>query len=110
MKGVIWCNKIEDGNIELQRMIDNYERMSYTTVSQVISKNNSRVVFDNGDVWEVRHPSEDVRGVRCNISYIDRTIDRYTVDTLIRKTMILTPYTAYKYFYPASKQDLEVEI
>lgn len=85
MKGVIWCNKIEDGNIELQRMID------------------------NGDVWEVRHPSEDVRGVRCNISYIDRTIDRYTVDTLIRKTMILTPYTAYKYFYPAS-QDLEVEI
>lgn len=111
MRGIIWCNKIEDGSIELERMINNYEQMGYEVNEYRKSQYYGSIVqFNNNDVWEVRQPNENNQGVRCNISYIDRTIDRYTVDTLIRHSMIATPYTAYKYFYPASEENIEVEI
>lgn len=93
---------MEDGNVELQRMIDNYIAMQHAITSQVISKNNSRVIFDNGDEWRVLTATENRRGIRCNIAYIDRTIDKHIVETVIQRTMVSMPYMAYKYFYPAS--------
>lgn len=97
MIGIIWTENIEAGNKKLEQMIEDYSQTKINMTSYMHSKYGSIVSFENGDRWRVVLPSDRRRGERCNIAYIDRTIDKKTVDEVIFPSLIRYPYTAYKY-------------
>lgn len=95
MKGVIWHNNNYSEALEqLEKIIKNYERMNIPIARQCSTKNNTSVIFENGDTWEVIAAIERSRGKRCNIAYVERNIDSNIYQTIICRTIIDFPFSA----------------
>ena len=76
-------------------MINRYEQMKIKVVKNYCSKyNNSYAEFENGDTWKVVKANDSARGQRCNIAYIERSIDYDTYRCIIAPKMFDSPYTA----------------
>lgn len=62
------------------------------------TRNGSFAKFDNGDYWTVRRASDNARGYRWNIAYIERCIDYNIFRTVIQPAGTLQPFTAIHLF------------
>lgn len=63
--------------------------------------------FTNGDFWSTASVSNNRYGRRCNVAYIDDTIDPEVVDTVIKPCVTLGPYYAYNYFHIWTEEELD---
>lgn len=97
MKGIIFCTTITDGNKQLQELIEQYNKCHIPIAEVCYSKNiNSFVEFKNGDTWKVVKANDSARGYRCNIAYIQRSIDYNVYRTIIAPKMFDFPYAAIR--------------
>lgn len=102
MIGIVWYNKLLDGQEKLKQIVQDYEKINVNTIQYILGSNNNKVSFDNGDTWYACPAKENQRGHRCNISYIDRTIDPEIIANVIKPITKMPPYAAFKYYWPNS--------
>ena len=97
MKGIIYCkdrNSVKyKGSLILKEIIKKYELLDIKG-SYVFSSNRITAEFSNGDKWTVIPASENNRGARCNIAYIERNIDYNVYTTVISPSVHDFPYSA----------------
>ena len=97
VKGIIWCNDIENGLKKLDSIIKDY-RLFYNINWREYSKDSNSIVFSNNDIWEVLTTKHNGYGVRCNISYIDHNIDKEYIESVIMPATISLPFNGIQYY------------
>lgn len=98
MKGLVWGYTFEDGCKKMDEIKENYLRYRYNVVKEHKGQTRYEIEFDNGDHWKVVRASENSRGCKANLSYVDMRIDYDFVDTIIRHCTCAGPWNAIKYF------------
>ena len=98
MKGVVWGSTFANASEKLTEIVDRYIKAGYEIENQVHSKNTHCVLFTNGDTWRAVRASDNARGNRCNISYIERDIDYNVYRTVVEPSTTLLPFTAIRFY------------
>ena len=99
MKGIIWGETTTRANEKLHQVMDEYENYKIANlVSWKKFNNGTTIQYDNGDIWVALSVSENSRGRRCNISYIDVRINPDIIQQLIIPCTTAAPYRAIQYF------------
>lgn len=94
MIGIVWGKTKERAIEELEKIKKNYIHRK----TDIIKKGKDYFEAQNGDVWRAVKADEYVRGYKCNISYIDKSIPQDIVRTNVIYSTMLYPYQAFKYF------------
>ena len=102
MKGIVWGNNFQIAKNKLKEIEEQYERLGYRPLTKRNSNSSNvyELVYANGDMWRAVSAKENVRGYRANVSYIDKSIPNYFIDTVIKPVTVSLPYNAIHYFYP----------
>lgn len=104
MKGVIWsCDRNGDGIDKLKYIIDRYEWSGIPALGITLSRNNAWAEFANGDVWRVAGASDNSRGIRSNIAWIDSRISQEMLETVVLRTLVSFNGPRYYEFYNAKE-------
>ena len=98
IRGIIWGSTLEEAKEELTRLKHNYLACHRTITHEVNSRLAGVVEFDDGDFWEARVPNEASCGIRCNISYVSRSIDPDLIDNIIAPCTSRSPFNALRYY------------
>lgn len=97
IKGIIYYESdFIKANEELKKIVDQYNFMNIPVEQCHYKKIGSYARFENGDTWQVVRANESARGYRCNIAYIERSIDYNTYRCIIAPKMIDFPYSGYR--------------
>ena len=98
MKGMVFGNTFKRAEIQLNKIVQDYEE--YHIFIEQQRKNNSslEIIFDNGDIWRARGISENIHGTRCNVAYIDNTIPLRIINEVIKPLVSAYPFQAYREF------------
>lgn len=99
MKGIIWGSSITRAQDQLKQVCYKYKIIGIKCKQERHSHYMSEIIFENGDLWIALKACENARGYRCNISYIDDSIDNDIVDRIIRPATRALPFDGIKYFY-----------
>lgn len=102
MRGIVWGSSFQIAKNKLKEIEEQYERLGYKPLTKRNgnASNTYELVYANGDMWQAVRVSENARGYKVNVSYIDRAIPDHLIDTIIKPATISPPYTAIHYFYP----------
>ena len=98
IRGIIWGSTLEEAKEELTRLKHNYLACHRTITHEVNSPLAGVVEFDDGDFWEARVPNEASCGIRCNISYVSRSIEPDLIDNIIAPCTSRSPFNALRYY------------
>lgn len=89
-------------NIEIFKHIDIFkeETISQQACIKKIKKTSCdyEIIFFNNDIWRIVPATKYSKGYRCNISLIDRDIEKSIISDIILPMTISTPYSAYNYY------------
>lgn len=97
MKGIIYYeSNFEKANEELKKIVDKYNRMQISVIRCYYKRIGSYAEFENGDTWQVVKANDSARGNRCNIAYIERSIDYDTYRYIIAPKMLDFPFSAFR--------------
>ena len=99
MKGIIWYyNNKERALEELQKIVKDYRKLN---ISADVCVTTSRICayFENGDSWHIVPCRESVRGMACNIGYIEYGTPMEVVERIIMPCIKSYPYQAYNYYF-----------
>lgn len=97
MKGIIYYeSSFEKANEELKKMVDRYNQMRIPANKCHYKRIGSYAEFENGDTWKVVKADDSARGYRCNVAYIERSIDYDTYRCIIAPKMIDFPFSALR--------------
>lgn len=95
IKGIIWYNSCFENALEqLNRIIQDYEYYACNYINLKTSKFDTCVEFENGDIWRIRKATENSRGYRCNVAYIERSIDYKTYREIVEPRLVEWPISA----------------
>lgn len=109
MKAVVWYNNNIETAKEFIKMQINRYKFARIEGRVVESKDYLRFYADNGDFWQTMPSRESSRGVKCNISYIERGIPEEIINCVIKPCTRAEPYNAIDY-YGYSEEDFECQI
>ena len=98
MKATIYGSTYERAFDKFEEIIEDYKSMRINPIRIVRSKSHAWVEFENGDCWRAARVSENCRGNRNNIAYVDHLISQEAVDTIIKPQLTLRPFTAIHYY------------
>lgn len=98
MKGIIWYNNRSRGEEKINEIINRYDIMGIRIIKELNSKNNSFVIFENGDIWRLVDITESAKGQKCNISFIEQGIKKDFINIIIKPCTTALPFTAYNYY------------
>ena len=98
MKGIVWYNNRSRGEEKISEIIYHYDFMGIGIIKQINSKNNSFVIFENGDIWRLVGTTDSARGQRCNVSFIEQSIEKDFIDIIIKPCTTALPFIAYNYY------------
>ena len=98
MRGIVWGSTIASAKSKLDDIADEYIKFGYRVEDQSNSKFNTYVTFSNGDMWRAVRACESMRGIRCNVSYIERNIDYDIYCTIIQHCTSRPPFTAIRFY------------
>lgn len=98
MKGIIWYNNRSRGEEKINEIINRYDIMGIRIIKELNSKNNSFVIFENGDIWRLVDATESAKGQKCNISFIEQGIKKDFINIIIKPCTTALPFTAYNYY------------
>lgn len=97
MKGIIWYkDDWVKGFEQLEKIIEKYQQINISTKRFARSRFDSFAEFQNGDIWRVKCAGEQSRGQRCNVSYIERSIDYNIYECIISHCTTAYPYNAIR--------------
>ncbi len=101
MKGIIWYWTEQHREAAIEELISLKHKYEYCGIKSIDSRVNklvARVIFNNGDTWEVVSAGERSRGYKCNISFIDSATSMDLINTIIKPCTIAYPFSAFKYW------------
>ena len=98
MRIIIWSKTLESGKEELERILFGYQRLNIEIVERKDFRDDTRVVFKNGHCIRVIPARESMKGVKCNISIVERSIDQEFFDCIIRACTSIPPFQAFRFF------------
>jgi hypothetical protein len=107
MRGTVWGVTRERARLKLWEIVEDYERMGIKPIRKVDSMSSSFVEFDNGDYWVAIKASENQRGRRSNISYIDYAIPEDIINTIIKPATTALPFQAIRYYWAEGIDEIE---
>lgn len=99
IKGIIWFYNNYDEAVNILQMIVNY--YNYSDIDMNIFENKKEVYihFKNGDTWKLLDASkQNNRGAKCNIAYLDKTIDDVNALSMAKFSIIDLPFGGKNYF------------
>ena len=95
MRGIIFAKDLDKGNVQLLDIAQKYEMLQIDTQIRRL-KHGFTLECANGDYWSVRSANVRACGARCNIAYIERSIDLETYRCEIAPCLISFPYSAIR--------------
>ena len=96
IRGIIWYNsRFENALEQLNQIIKSYEYYKCNHINLRASKFGTYVEFENGDIWQIRRATENSRGCRCNIAYVERSIDYKIYREIIEPCSVKWPFSAF---------------
>jgi hypothetical protein len=100
MKGIVWGLTFERANEKLTEIVEKYLQMEYHIIEKTVAKNQVSVVFNNGDSWQAVAARQHDKRERCNISYIDKQLEKYVSDVfiIIKQCTTAMPFNGVTYF------------
>lgn len=98
IKIVIWSKDLESGKKELEKVVKDYQRIGVEIQKERHSKYESVIEFKNGHYIRLVPSTESRRGIKCNISIVDRSIEQEFFDCIIRACTIIPPIQAFRFF------------
>ena len=98
MNGVIWYNSKINGENQLKNIVSNYKKLNIFPEVKKTYLNSCMVVFNNGDIWECHPIQECIKGKKINISYIEKTIEKDVVNTIIEPMTTAYPYSGINFY------------
>lgn len=101
MRGIVYGKTFKRAEIQLQKIIDDYEKIGIKPQSIYNIKKTRHsysVEFPNGDYWIAVGASENSRGRACNIAYIDLEIEPDIISCVIMPTIKSFPYQAHRFY------------
>lgn len=98
IKGGIWCKTFAAGVEQLNEIKNNYIKKGIQPFEERIGKHDACIIFENEDYWKVIRASDNSRGNKLNISYIEYGIDKEIIDCIIRPCTCIYPFQAFNYF------------
>lgn len=99
MKGLVWGLTFVDGCKKMDEIREKYLLSNYKIVGEHRTQQRYDVVFDNGDQWRVMRASENSRGVKGNLSYVDGRIQDNSIIEMIQYCTTAGPWNAIKFYY-----------
>lgn len=104
IRGHIWsCDRGGDGIERLKYVRDRYYFAGINTVREVYSKNSSYIELENGDKWSVASATENSRGVRSNVAWIDSRINEEFLRCVVMRTLCSPFGPRYYEFFNAKE-------
>lgn len=106
MKAIVWYDKhLETAKGFIKTQIERYKLMG---IEGRIVENKNFLCFyaDNGDFWQTSSSRESSRGMKCNISYVEKSIPKEFINCVIKPCTVAYPYNAIAY-YENSEEDFE---
>ena len=106
MKAIVWYDKyLETAKGFIKTQIEKYKLMG---IEGRIVENKNFLCFyaDNGDFWQTAPSRESSRGMKCNISYVEKSIPKEFINCVIKPCTVAYPYNAIAY-YENSEEDFE---
>lgn len=97
MKGLVFGLTFEDACVELDNIVERYKLYRYQIVQERRTKHEYSVTFDNGDNWRAVPASENRRGCKANVAYVDHRIDEEFIP-MINACVAVGPWSAFNYF------------
>lgn len=99
MKGIVWGKTLDRANEKLAEIVEKYLQMRHKIIEQKNTKHHTAILFDNGDYWQAIRASDNARGHKCNVSYIDHELEKYiTIIDIIEHCTTAMPYHGINYF------------
>ena len=98
MKGIVWCVRTEEGNAELDRIIQEYLIYNIKIKKHSKSIYGDRVEFENDDTWLVVSAKESARGHKAQIAHVQRSIDWNTYSSVIIPCSSTGPFNAISFW------------
>lgn len=98
MNGIIWYENKLNGENQLKNIINNYKKLNILPVVNNIHSNGRTIIFNNGDTWGCYPAKECMRGRKTNISYIEKTIEKDVVNTIIEPMTTAYPYSGINFY------------
>ena len=99
MIGIIFYKNQTNGKWQFKKIIENYKQLNIKVIKIKTFDNYDEVEFENGDLWYAVPFSLNIIGRRCNIAYVEWSISRQEIYTIIEPMLTLKPYTAIHIFY-----------
>lgn len=98
MKAIVWYDKyLETAKEFIKMQVERY-RLFGIEGQVVDSKNFLRFYADNGDFWQTAPSYESSRGMKCNISYVEKDISEDFINRVIKPCTTAYPYNAITYY------------
>ena len=95
MRGIIFAKDLDKGNVQLLDIAQRYEMLQIDTQIRRL-KHGFTLECANGDYWSVRSANVRACGARCNIAYVERSIDLETYRCEIAPCLTNFPYSAIR--------------
>ena len=98
MKAIVWYDKyFETAKEFIKTQIEKYKIMGIE--GRIIeTKSFFRFYADNGDLWQTASSRESSRGMKCNISYVEKSIPEEFINCVIKPCTVAYPYNAITYY------------
>ena len=111
MKAIVWYDKhIETAKEFIKTQISRYKIMGIE-VQIIESKNFFRFNAENGDLWQTAPVRESSRGIKCNISYVEKGIPEELINRIIKPCTTAYPHNAITYYeHYFEKEEEECQI
>lgn len=109
MRAVVWYDQHPETAKEFIKMQINRYKFIGIEGRIVESKNSLRFYADNDDFWQTAPSHESSRGIKCNISYIEKCIPEEIINCVIKPCTVAYPYNAIAY-YENNEEDFECQI
>ena len=92
--GIIWYKNYQNGQNKLSQIKEQYKKINIS----VQQDHKNEIWFMNGDIWKLVSSETSALANRCNISYIERGIEKRVIREIILPATTLSPYQAFKYY------------
>lgn len=107
MKAIVWYDKyLETAKEFIKTQIDKYKKIGIE--GRIIeSKSFFRFYADNGDLWQTASSRESSCRMKCNISYVEKSIPKEFINCVIKPCTVAYPYNAiiyYEYYFEKEEE------
>ena len=99
MRGIVYGKTLDIAAQQLCKIIKDYKTYYDIGIKEIVP-NTTTIVLANGDIWTCHeYNSSNTCGWRCNVVYIDGSIESEEAKLNMELTATAPPFQAIRYYY-----------